>query len=157
MVISSGPMVVLWTIYPGMTDSHQTQPPQLFLVPMFSLLLMKTVWNFVIPVGNGMMRRVLVIMVMCAKLRNVRLTVMILSFRTDRSGQTVQTQITLLLIRVYTVCNSGCIFWVHYSLVKPSCSNFRVITANVLGVRIFRNFTAVFTIVILNIQTDRSG
>ena len=34
------------------------------------------------------------------------------------------------LIRVYTVCNSGCIFWVHYSLVKPSCSNFRVIKAN---------------------------
>ena len=44
------------------------------------------------------------------------------------------------LIRVYTVCNSGCIFWVHYSSVKPSCSNFRVITANVLGVRKFRNF-----------------
>ena len=29
---------------------------------------------------------------------------------------------------------------VHYSLVKPFCSNFRVITANVLGVRKFRNF-----------------
>ena len=33
------------------------------------------------------------------------------------------------LIRVYTVCNSGRIFLVHYSLVKPSCSNFRVIIA----------------------------
>ena len=45
------------------------------------------------------------------------------------------------LIRVYTVCNFGHIFWVHYCLVKPSCSNFRVITANFLGVRIFRIFT----------------
>ena len=32
-------------------------------------------------------------------------------------------------------------FGVHYSLVKPSCSNFRVITANVWGVLIFRIFT----------------
>ena len=47
----------------------------------------------------------------------------------DRSGQTVQTQIRLLL-RVYTVCNSLCIFWMHYSKEKPSCSTFRVITAN---------------------------
>ena len=66
-------------------------------------------------------------------------TIMILSFRTDRSGQTVQTQIRL--IRVYTICNSGCIFWVHYSLVKPSGWNFRVITANFWGVRINRIFT----------------
>ena len=44
---------------------------------------------------------------------------MILSFWTDRSGQTVQTQIRLLLE-------------VRYSLVKPSCSNFRVIVANFL-------------------------
>ena len=62
---------------------------------------------------------------------------MILSFWTDRSGQTVQTRIRLLF-RVYTICNSGCIFWVHYSSVKPSCSNFRVITAIFWGVRIFR-------------------
>ena len=54
-------------------------------------------------------------------------TVMFLSFRTDRSGQTVQTQIRQLLIRVYTVCSSSCIFWMHYSKEKPSCSTFRVI------------------------------
>ena len=65
-------------------------------------------------------------------------TVMILSFRTDRSGQTVQTQIRLLL---YTVYNSVCIFWMHYSMVKPSCSNFRVITTNFWGVQMFRHFT----------------
>ena len=59
----------------------------------------------------------------------LRLTVMFLSFRTDRSGQTVQTQIRLL-IRFYTVCNSLCIFWMHYSKEKPSCSTFRMITAN---------------------------
>ena len=66
-------------------------------------------------------------------------TVMILSFRTDRSWQTVQAQIRLL-IRVYTVCNSLCIFWTHYSTVKPLC-NFRVISANFWGVLIFRIFT----------------
>ena len=53
-------------------------------------------------------------------------TIMILSFRTDRSGQTVQIQIRLL-IRVYTVCNSICIFLMHYSMAKSPCSNFRVI------------------------------
>ena len=79
-------------------------------------------------------------------------TVMILSFGTGRSGQTMQTLIrgavwsgsTLFAIytvcstdpdqtapiRVYTVCNSICIFWMHYSTVKPSCLNFSVITAN---------------------------
>ena len=34
------------------------------------------------------------------------------------------------LIRVYTVCNFLCIFWTHYSKVKPPCSTFRAITAN---------------------------
>ena len=64
------------------------------------------------------------------------ITIMILSFQTDRPGQTVQTLIRLLLeehsdlIRVYTVCNALCIFWMHYSKVKPPCSTFRVITAN---------------------------
>ena len=34
------------------------------------------------------------------------------------------------LIMVYTVCNAVCILWMQYSMVKPPCSNFRVITAN---------------------------
>ena len=85
---------------------------------------------------------------------------MILSFRTDRPGQTVQTKIRLLveeqsdqslhclpsrssLIWVCTVCHSVCIVWTHYSMVKPHISNFRVITTNVLGVRIFRKFTVI--------------
>ena len=55
-------------------------------------------------------------------------TVMILSFRTQ--------------IRVYTVCHSVCIVWTHFSMVEPHSSNFRVFTTNVLGVRIFRKFTA---------------
>ena len=33
-------------------------------------------------------------------------------------------------IRAYTVCHSVSIIWMHYSTVKPHCSNFRVITAN---------------------------
>ena len=65
---------------------------------------------------------------------------MILSFRTDRPGQTVQTQINSM-IRVYTVCHSICIVWTHYSMVEPHSSNLRVITTNFLGVRIFRKFT----------------
>ena len=68
---------------------------------------------------------------------SLQLTVMILSFRTDMPGQTVQTQIRLLL-----VCHSICIVWTHYSMVEPHCSNFWVITTIVLGVRIFRTFTA---------------
>ena len=73
-------------------------------------------------------------------------TVMILSFRTDMPGQTVQTQIRLL-IRVYTVCYSVCIVLTHYSMVKPHSSNFGVITTNFFGVRIFRKFTVTCTIV----------
>ena len=65
-----------------------------------------------------------------------RLTVMILSFWTDMPEQTVQN-----LIRVYTVCHSNCIVWTPYSMVEPHSSNFRVITTNCLGVRIFRKFT----------------
>ena len=47
----------------------------------------------------------------------------------------------LLLIRVYTVCHSLCIIWTRYTMVEPHSSNFRVITTNFLGVRIFRKFT----------------
>ena len=46
--------------------------------------------------------------------------------------------------RVYTVCHSVCIVWTHYSMVEPHSSNFRVITINVLGVRIFRKFTIIY-------------
>ena len=52
-----------------------------------------------------------------------------LSFRRDRYGRTVQTQ-NRLLIRVYTVCNTLCIFWMHYSMETPSCSTFWVIKIN---------------------------
>ena len=49
-------------------------------------------------------------------------------FRTDRSVQTVQTQVRLR--SGSTVCHSVCIFWTCYSIVKPHSSNFRIITAN---------------------------
>ena len=42
-----------------------------------------------------------------------RNTVQILCIGTDRSQQTVQTKIRLLLIRVYAVCHSISIFWMH--------------------------------------------
>ena len=66
----------------------------------------------------------------CPDLSFRKLTVMFLSFRTDRSGQTVQTHIRSSLIRVYTVCTSLCIVWMHHSKETPSCSTFRVITIN---------------------------
>ena len=53
-------------------------------------------------------------------------TVMIPNFRTDA---------------VYTVCHSVYIFWMHYSMVRLLCSNFRLMTTtNFSGVRLFRNF-----------------
>ena len=45
------------------------------------------------------------------------------------------------LIRVYTVCHYVRIFWVHDSMVKVHCYNFRIITAIYSGVQIFRSFT----------------
>ena len=70
------------------------------------------------------------------------LTVMILSFRTDRPGQTVQTQIRLLL-QEQSDQGLHCLqFHLHLleallygkaslfkSMVKPRCSNFRMATA----------------------------
>ena len=87
-------------------------------------------------------------------------TVMFLSFRTDRSEQTMQTQIRLLLEersdQVYTVCHSVCIVWTHYSMGESHSSNFRVITTNVLGVRIFRKYTVYFNqILFSSCSTDK--
>ena len=57
-------------------------------------------------------------------------TVMFLSFRTDRSGQTVNSQIRLLLDPGSTLFAMPSLsFWAHYSMVEPLCSNFRIITA----------------------------
>ena len=96
-------------------------------------------------------------MLQIAELKN---TVMILSFRTDMPGQTVQPQIRLLLIWIYTVCHSVCIVWTHYSMVEPHSLNFRVIVTNFLGVRIFRKFTVKQQFVafyfILRIQSSKS-
>ena len=70
---------------------------------------------------------------------------MVLSFWTDRPGQTVQTQIRLILKEKsdqgHTVCYSMCIFLMHYSMIKLSCLTFWVITPKFSGVQIFRIFT----------------
>ena len=68
-------------------------------------------------------------------------TVIILNFRTDRSGQTVQTQNSL--IRVFTICFSICIFLVKYPKVWHLCLNFRLIIARFSCVRKFRNFKVI--------------
>ena len=82
-------------------------------------------------------------------------TVIFLSFRTDRSLQTVQTQIRL--IWVYTLCNSLCIFGMHNSKETLSCSTFRVITTIFLGIQIFRKFTVLYltTVNFQNIWTPK--
>ena len=59
------------------------------------------------------------------------------------------------LIRVYTVCHSVCIVWLHYFLVEPHSSNFRVITTIFLGVRIFRKFTVRISSYILDTDIGR--
>ena len=73
---------------------------------------------------------------------------MILSFWTVMPGQTLQTQIRLLQeeqsdqglhclpFRLHRLDS-------HYSTVESHSSNFRLITTNFLGVRIFRKFTVV--------------
>ena len=68
---------------------------------------------------------------------------MILSFRTDRPGQTVQTQIRQLLEEQSDQGLHCLPFRLHRldSLVKPHSSNFRMITTNVLGVRKLRIIT----------------
>ena len=74
-----------------------------------------------------------------------------LNFRTDMPGQTVQTQIRLQSDQGLHFC----IVWTHFSMVEPHRSNFRVITTNVLGVRIFRKFTVNGRIYCLQFRVNR--
>ena len=70
---------------------------------------------------------------------------MILSFRTDRSEQTVQTQIRLLLEEQSDQGLHCLLFHLHFLTEYPKfCPlglNFRLITAKFSGVRKLRNFT----------------
>ena len=67
---------------------------------------------------------------------------MILIFRTDKSGQTVQTQIRLLL-KEQSDQGIHCLLFTCISLMKypKLCLNFRLFTAKFSVVRKFRNFT----------------
>ena len=73
---------------------------------------------------------------MLSSLNKDVITVIILSFRTDMPGQTVKTQIRLLLEEQsgqgLHCLHSVCIVWIHYSIVEPHSSNFRVTTTNIL-------------------------
>ena len=71
---------------------------------------------------------------------------MTLCFRTDRSGQTVQAQIRLLLKEEQSDHGLHCLlFHLHHFDKIPFkvgiCLNFRKMTAKISGVPIFRNFT----------------
>ena len=72
-------------------------------------------------------------------------TVMIISFRTYRPGQTVQTQIRLLLQKQSNQGLHCLLFLLHLFGKIPkgfvSLFNFRLITANISDVQKFRNFT----------------
>ena len=67
------------------------------------------------------------------------------SFRTDRSEQTVQTQIRLLLEEQSDHGLHCLLFHLHhltkYLKVWPHCLNFRYITAKFSGIQKFKNFT----------------
>ena len=52
------------------------------------------------------------------------------------------------LVRVYTVCHSLCIIWVHYSLVKPHCFIFRIIKTAILLMSEFLDFYGLFACVL---------
>ena len=74
-------------------------------------------------------------------------TILILSFRTDRSGCRCRSDCSqrsdCSLIRVYIICHSLCNFWTHYSIVKWCCFNFRIFKAIFSGFQIFRIFMVV--------------
>ena len=80
-------------------------------------------------------------------------TVMFLSFRTDRSGQTVQTQIRLLLEEQSDQSLHCLQFPLHLlSKEKPFCSTLRVITINfrvseILG--FLRNVSSVLSSIVI--------
>ena len=44
-------------------------------------------------------------------------------------GQQYRPRSDCSLIRIYKVCHSICIFWMHYSMVGSHCSHSRIITA----------------------------
>ena len=71
-------------------------------------------------------------------------TVIILNIGTDRSEQTVQTQIRLLLMEQSDqglLCLLFCIFLTQYCTVKSNCSKCRTVMVIISGVPIFRIFT----------------
>ena len=80
-------------------------------------------------------------------IKEIKATVMILNFRTDKSGQTVQNQIRLLLEEQSDQGLHCLLFHLHhltkYPKVWPLCLNFRQITVKFSGVRKFRNFTVI--------------
>ena len=73
----------------------------------------------------------------------------------------VQTQIRLLL-EEQSDQGLHCLpfhllVWTRYSMVEPHSSNFRVITTNFLGVRIFRKFTVAILLVLLKTKLYKLG
>ena len=89
-------------------------------------------------------------------------TIMILSFRTDRSGQKVQTQIRLLIEEqsdqgLHCLSFRLCIVWTHYSMIEPHSSNFGVITKKNLNVRIFRKIMVCSYYVVLTFFAIEEG
>ena len=74
--------------------------------------------------------------------------IMILNFPTDRSGQTVQTKITLFL-KEQSDQSLHCLpfylhFWRYYAVAKPHFSNFRITIAIFSGVLIFLILTVTY-------------
>ena len=71
----------------------------------------------------------------------VQFTITILSFRTDTSGQTVQTHQEEQSDQDSLFANPSASFGRIALNVKPPCSIFRVTTANFSGVQICRTYS----------------
>ena len=66
---------------------------------------------------------------------------MILSFQTDTSGQTVQTQLRVCRLHLLDAI---------YSTIKPACSSLRVVTANFSRFLDFLQYLLDMTLLLLN-------
>ena len=104
------------------------------------------------PNRNGLLSQWVLHMTNVEKIMNVAVLhciVKVLWFKMDRQEQTVQTQIRLLLqvqeqsdqdLHYHSVC----IFWTHYSMVKPTLFKFYDMTIQI-------------TVLIPSFRTDRPG
>ena len=114
-----------WCLHVLLVDGHVLLGDgQVFLLETFLICLSENVWNNLEGPStpnkkkkrNSLMQRHSgnLTCPFWTSIRSVFITVIFLSFQTDRAGQIVRPRSDCSLIRVYTVCNFLCIFWMHF-------------------------------------------